>query len=464
MSQANDPSIPHDAGPVPTLETPRLWLRPQSLEDAEQIQALFPQWEIVRELAAIVPWPYPSDGALSFTRDVVLPQMERGEAWHWTLRLKSQPGQVIGAISLRAGGDNNRGFWMGLPWQGQGLMSEAADAVTAFWFDVLGFPVLRVPKAAGNVASRRISERQGMRVIAVEERDFVGGRALAEVWELTAEEWRTRIRTQRARPATLPQVHRAFLARCEAVLRADARFVGLAAGGSYLTDTMDEFSDLDLVLAVEPSAYGDVLAGRKALAGTFGTLLAAFTGEHVGEPRLLICLYGDPLLHVDLKFVALEDAAQRVEDPAVIWERDGRLSEVLSHGGAAFPKPDPQWLDDRFWTWVHYLAGKIARGELFEALDGLAFLRGRVLGPLALERAGARPAGVRKIERDVPDVARRMEAGVARYDAGDCLRALRACIEVYRDLRPLSVDLAASAPAEAAAVAYVDEVAREMEQ
>jgi RimJ/RimL family protein N-acetyltransferase/predicted nucleotidyltransferase len=449
---------------TPSLETSRLWLRPQSLEDVEQIQALFPQWEIVRNLAAVVPWPYPLDGALTWTRDVVLPQMERGEGWHWTLRLKSHPDRVIGVISLKAGGDNNRGFWMGLPWQGQGLMSEAADAVTDFWFDVLGFPVLRVPKSVRNAASRRISERQGMRVIATDERDFVGGRETAEIWELTAEEWRARRRTRRMTPSSLPVPHRAFLARCEAALRADARFVGLAAGGSYLTDTMDEFSDLDLVVVVEPLAYDEVLADRKALAGTLGTLLAAFTGEHVGEPRLLICLYGDPLLHVDLKFVALEDAAQRVEDPAVIWERDGRLSQVLSRGRAEFPKPDPQWLDDRVWTWVHYAAGKIARGELFEALDGLAFLRGRVLGPLALVRAGGRPAGVRRIERDAPDVARELLATVARVEAADCLRALRACIALYRDLRPSSVDAAASAAAEAAAVGYVDDVARAVER
>jgi RimJ/RimL family protein N-acetyltransferase len=30
------------------------------------------------------------------------------------------------------GETNNRGFWMGLPWQGQGLMSEAVEAVTDY--------------------------------------------------------------------------------------------------------------------------------------------------------------------------------------------------------------------------------------------------------------------------------------------------------------------------------------------
>ena len=68
-------------------------------------------------------------------------------------------------------------------------MTEACEAVTDYWFDVLKFPVLRVPKAIANTASRRISEKQGMRVIAVEERDYVSGRLPGEVWEITAEEW-----------------------------------------------------------------------------------------------------------------------------------------------------------------------------------------------------------------------------------------------------------------------------------
>ena len=178
---------------TPTLETRRLILRPLELADAEQVQVLFPQWEIVRYLTNKVPWPYPADGAYAFYRDVALPAAERGEQWHWTLRLKTSPGQLIGSISLMRSEDENRGFWLGLPWQGQGLMSEACDVVTAYWFDVLGFPVLRVPKAIPNVASRRISEKQRMRIVGREERDYVSGRFPTEIWEITAAEWRARL-------------------------------------------------------------------------------------------------------------------------------------------------------------------------------------------------------------------------------------------------------------------------------
>lgn len=183
---------------ISTLETPRLILRPLELADAAQTQVLFPHWEIVRHLASLVPWPYPSDGALTYYRDVALPAMERGEAWHWTLRLKSQPSQVIGAIGLFKGADDNRGFWIAPQWQRKGLMMEACDAVTDYWFRVLRFPTLRVAKAAANAGSRRISEKQGMRLVEVGERNYVSGRLPAEIWEITTEEWMNRDKRSQA--------------------------------------------------------------------------------------------------------------------------------------------------------------------------------------------------------------------------------------------------------------------------
>lgn len=175
-----------------TLETRRLILRPLELADAPDIQELFPHWEIVRHLSNKVPWPYPPDGAERFVRENALPQMESAEAWFWSLRLKEAPEHLIGLINLVKGEHINRGFWVGLAWQGKGYMTEACHAVTDYWFEVLKFPVLRTPKAVGNEASRRISLRQGMRLVANEEHDFVEGRLPAEIWEISAEEWKAR--------------------------------------------------------------------------------------------------------------------------------------------------------------------------------------------------------------------------------------------------------------------------------
>jgi hypothetical protein len=259
---------------------------------------------------------------------------------------------------------------------------------------------------------------------------------------------------------TVPEPHAAFLEHALERLEKDERLVGVAAGGSYVTGSMDEFSDLDLVIAVEPAAYQSVTTERQSIAQGLGPLLAAFTGEHVGEPRLLICLYGPPLLHVDLKFVSLPDAALRVENPTVLWERDGRLSAALGAGIPVFPEPDLQWIEDRFWIWVHYGAGRIGRGELFDAIDSLSFLRTQVLGPLALLSQGARPSGVRKVEFLAPELADDMQPTLATYSARSCAAALRAAANLYVKLRRRMADgtLQCHLPAEAAAMAYLGEV------
>ena len=182
-----------------TLETERLLLRPLELADATQVQPLFARWEIVEFLNDKVPWPFPEDGVLSYYREVALRAIERREEWHWTLRVKERPEQVIGSIGLRRGltrsavddhAGHNRGFWLGAAWHGQGLMTEAVVAVNDYWFDVLGFEVLRVSKAVANGTSRRISEKTGMRVIGTGENGYVSGRWPSETWEITAEEWR----------------------------------------------------------------------------------------------------------------------------------------------------------------------------------------------------------------------------------------------------------------------------------
>jgi len=177
---------------TPELQTTRLLLKPLELADAPQTQQLFPHWEIVRYLRNIVPWPYPPDGAHNYYENIALPAIARGDEWHWTLRLKTAPDQLIGSIGLFKSETDNRGFWLALPWQRQGLMTEACDAVTGFWFNVLKFPVLRVPKAIANTASRRISEKQGMRIIATADREYVSGKLPSEIWEITAAEWHAR--------------------------------------------------------------------------------------------------------------------------------------------------------------------------------------------------------------------------------------------------------------------------------
>lgn len=219
-------------------------------------------------------------------------------------------------------------------------------------------------------------------------------------------------------------------------LSSDPDVLGILVTGSFVDRTLDEWSDLDLVVVVEAHAWPAILERRVALAAGCGPLLNAFTGEHVGEPRLLVCLFGPPLVHVDLKFLTLKMLTPRVDEPVPLWVRDGRVAAELTPGAGRYPQPDPQWIEDRIWTWVHYAATKIGRGEFLEALSFLAAIRSSVLGPLALARAGATPNGLRRLEERVPtEVARRLTATVSTPERRDLTRALRELVTCYRELR-----------------------------
>lgn len=257
----------------------------------------------------------------------------------------------------------------------------------------------------------------------------------------------------------LPTDQRTTLDRIQTAVASDARFVGLAAGGSLLSGGMDAYSDLDLVVVVDDVAHESVMGDRAGIAGGWGALLAAFTGEHVGEPRLLICLYADPLMHVDLKFVSVDGLRDRVEDPVVLWERAGLVSAALTRSAPHEPAADPQGIEDRFWVWVHYGATKLGRGELFEVLEFLAFLRAAALAPLVSLADGGPGRGVRRLELSHPGYVTALAATNASYDAADCGAAILACVREYRGLRDrLGLPITRRDAAEAAAVEYLDQV------
>ncbi|MBO9635794.1 MAG: aminoglycoside 6-adenylyltransferase [Chitinophagaceae bacterium] len=230
-------------------------------------------------------------------------------------------------------------------------------------------------------------------------------------------------------------IQRLFAERAAAIVAESPGAIGLAAAGSWLTNELDEYSDLDLVLVTKHKLGGDKQRMIE-WANRFGKLLSAFTGEHVGEPRLLICLYDDPLLHVDIKFLTLEEFAFRVEEPVILSDVYGQLAQSLRVTSAEWPMPGYQWIEDRFWIWIHYGLTKLGRGEYFEAIDFLTAIRSMVLGPLLSISQGQLPRGVRKLEKYLPgSTLQQLKITLAAHDRASILKAIHTCVEMYRDLR-----------------------------
>lgn len=175
---------------VPAMTTPRLLLKAVTLDDVPSYSKYFIDYDVIRHLAATVPWPYPENGVADYLNQIIFPA-QGTDRWAWGLFLKTNSSELIGGIDLwRKGCPENRGFWLGKPFWGRGLMTEAADAVTDFAFRELNFERLVFSNALGNTRSRRIKEKTGARLLGTRLAKFVDPAvAEAETWELTKDEW-----------------------------------------------------------------------------------------------------------------------------------------------------------------------------------------------------------------------------------------------------------------------------------
>ena len=175
----------------PNFETERLFLCGVKPKDVPAYEKHFVDFEVISHLAAVVPWPYPPGGVLAYLNEFIFPYQGKNR-WLWGLFLKNQPDELIGAVDLwREGNPENRGFWLGRKYWGQGLMTEAVTPVIDYAFNELGFERLVFCNAVGNIKSRRIKEKTGAKLLSIGPGEFVNpDYTEQEMWELTKEDWK----------------------------------------------------------------------------------------------------------------------------------------------------------------------------------------------------------------------------------------------------------------------------------
>lgn len=144
------------------LETSRLTLRPFSAADAPAVQHLVCAREIA-EMTLNIPHPYPDGAALMWisTHDEKIAQ---GTEYPFAITDRVD-GSVYGAIGLRLEREHSRaelGYWIGLPYWGQGYATEAGKALLAFGFQTLGLHRIYAFHFGRNPASGRVLQKIGL--------------------------------------------------------------------------------------------------------------------------------------------------------------------------------------------------------------------------------------------------------------------------------------------------------------
>ena len=148
---------------VPTLETPRLRLRPYRREDAPEVFALYSDPRVVRYWS-FPAWTAPTQASAYIVR--ALGEMEAGKVMPWAVA-RREDDRVVGTGTLFAlAPDQGRaeiGFSLLPALQGQGIAAETVRCLLAYAFDTLKLRRVEADIDPRNTASRRLVERLGFR-------------------------------------------------------------------------------------------------------------------------------------------------------------------------------------------------------------------------------------------------------------------------------------------------------------
>jgi 8-oxo-dGTP diphosphatase len=147
------------------LITARLRLRPIRRSDAPRLQALCNNWNVARMLSRV---PYPSSvEVVEAWTGAQAAAWQSGSTYNFVI---THPDGLIGVVGVSRrdegdpGGDFEIGYWLGEPWWGQGLMTEAVGRVVDFTRAALGLDRLRSDYFADNPASGRVQKKCGFRI------------------------------------------------------------------------------------------------------------------------------------------------------------------------------------------------------------------------------------------------------------------------------------------------------------
>ena len=145
------------------LQTKRLILRPWKEEDAENCY----RYAKDPRVGPVTGWP--PHQSINESRRVIRDVLSVPETY---AIVDKESGTAIGSISLKLKGSTDLtdredeceiGYWLGVPYWGKGLMTEAAKELIRHAFEDLGMSRVWAGYYDGNERSRRVQEKCGLR-------------------------------------------------------------------------------------------------------------------------------------------------------------------------------------------------------------------------------------------------------------------------------------------------------------
>ena len=145
------------------LETKRLILRPWNEEDAPTLH----KYAKSPDVGPIADWP--PHTSVENSREIIKDVLSAPETYAVVLK---ETGEPVGSIGLMIGSRSNFripeteaeiGYWIGVPYWGQGLIPEAVEEMLRYGFEDLGLKKIWCGSFTGNAKSARVQEKCGFK-------------------------------------------------------------------------------------------------------------------------------------------------------------------------------------------------------------------------------------------------------------------------------------------------------------
>ena len=177
------------------LETSRLILRPWQESDAQDLY----EYASSPEVGPIAGWPVHT--SVENSREIIRNVLSAPETY---ALIDKRTNRAIGSIGIKIGKasgigipetEGEIGYWIGVPYWGQGLIPEATKEIQRYAFVQLQLEKLWCGYYDGNLRSRRVQEKCGFRYQYTRENVFcslLNDTRMEHISCLTKEAWQSR--------------------------------------------------------------------------------------------------------------------------------------------------------------------------------------------------------------------------------------------------------------------------------
>lgn len=143
------------------IDLDRILLRNVQIEDADNIFKFAGDYGVAEMMNGSIPHPYPKSMAIDWVKKHLNDSAE-SSAISWAIILKENDA-FIGSIQIRKIDEKSvrLSYWLGEPFWGKGLMSEAIRGVVGYCFEKIGLEEIEAEHFKRNPASGKVLLKAG---------------------------------------------------------------------------------------------------------------------------------------------------------------------------------------------------------------------------------------------------------------------------------------------------------------